>query len=128
MIDATGRRKYTNREAVDTMPRGEGDEVDFCFFKPEPEEYTRPGFMSEEDLEKALKIRNLISDPYAQAKANEDDPAFADEHPNGAHWKGADGKWYYVAFGRGRGGRSVSCVRGGDGWDGRWWFGGVPSK
>ncbi len=46
MLDALGRKQYTNKDVVNTMPRGEGEEVDVVFFKPEPEEYTRPGFMS----------------------------------------------------------------------------------
>ena len=126
MLDATGRKQYTDRNAVDFMPRGTGEDVKVMFFKPEPEEYTRPGYMSDDDLEKAFDRRGLRPDPYAQAKANWDDPTFADNHPNGIHWKDADGKWYFATFDQWGGGeRSVGVDRFGDGWYGRWWFAGV---
>lgn len=125
MLDATGRRQYKDQSVVDAMPRGKGEEVDFYFFKPRPEAY-KNGVMSDEALEKELKFHGLVSDPYAQAAVNEADPAFADTHHNGTHWKGApDGKWHFAAFDRWGGERDVFVLRGGDGWGGHWWFGGV---
>src|SRR3989344_5628783 len=52
-LDATGRKQYTNRKVVDAMPRGEGDETEVVFFKPEPWEYTRPDLMSDDDYVRA---------------------------------------------------------------------------
>lgn len=122
-LDATGRRQYTNSEVVNGMPVGEGDEVDVVYFKPKPWEYTRPGLMSDNDLEKALARRGLKSDPRATIAANEDDPAFADNHPNGAHWK--DANWCFVAFNRWRDERNVCVGRNDDGWGVDGWFSGV---
>lgn len=126
MLEATGRNLYVNDEVVGNMPRGEGDKSEVVFFKPEPEEYTRPGWMSDEDLDKAYERRGLkAADPYSQTQANKDDPAFADDHPNGTHWKDKDEKWCFAAFYRWDGGRSVDVRRYGNGWDGCWWFAGL---
>ena len=122
-LDATGRRQYTDDEVVKSMPVGGSDEVDVVFFKPEPWE-TRSGFMSDDDLEKACARRNLMSDPCAVAAANEDDPTFADNHPNAAHWRDAEGKWCFVAFDRWGVGRRVRVRRDGGGWHGDWLFSG----
>lgn len=124
-IAATGRNKYVDDKIVATMPTGDGGEVDFHFFQPEPEEWTRPGFMSDDDLAKALKKRRLKSDPRAQAKVNEDDPAFADDHPNGTHWKDGD-HYNFAAFRGWDDERRVDVVRRSGGWSDGWWFGGVP--
>ena len=126
VLDATGRKQYTNRKVVDAMPRGEGDETEVVFFKPEPWEYTRPDFMSDDDFEKALGRRNLKSAPPDDVAAvNEADPAFADEKPHGTHWQDENGKWCYAAFHRWGDERNVSVNRGDGGWSVSWWFAGV---
>ncbi len=100
-LKATGRTLYVTKDVVDAMPNGEGDNVELVFFKPKPEEYTRPGFMSDDDLEKALALRNLnAADPFSVAAHNEADPAFADERPNATHWKDGNDRWCYAAFNR----------------------------
>lgn len=122
VLDATGRRQYTDRKVVDSMPKGEGDEAEVVFFQV-------GRYVSNDDLQKEYDLRGLKPvDPYALASVNEADPAFADQKPNGSQWKDADGKWCFVTFGRWRGGeRDVSVDRFGsdDGWSGSWWFGGV---
>ena len=124
-LDATGRRQYTGQKVVDAMPHGEGEAVDFVFFKPSPESYTN-GFLSNAALKKEFEFYGLTPDPMAQAAANEADPAFADQHPNGTHWQDANGTWYYAAFHRwDGGGRCVLVYRRGHDWGDRWWFGGV---
>jgi hypothetical protein len=135
-LDATGRQQYTDhrpphpdrwqyivdREVVKLMPRGEGEEVEICFFN-------LARYISDEDLAREYELRGLAPDPYAQAAVNEADPAFADEHRNGTHWKGRDGTWYYVAFARWRGKRGVRCNRRDIlGWGEFWWFGGVRKQ
>ena len=120
VLDATGRKQYTDRGVVESMPHGEGEEVEVCFF--------RIGrYVSDAELEEERKLRGLTEsvDPYSLAQVNADDPAFADDHPNATHWKDANGKWCYAAFGRWSGGRSVSVDRRGRGWLGHWWFAGL---
>lgn len=128
VLDDTGRKQSTDRDVVDGMSRGEGEEKDVYFFKPEPWEYTRPGYMSSDDLDKAFERRNLKPDPYAQAQVNIDDPEFADKNPNGTHWKDADGKRCYATFNRWVVERYVCVFRGDADWGGLWWFGGVPQE
>lgn len=125
MLKATDRDQNVNDDVIATMALGKGNEKNVYFFMPEPWEYTHPGYMSDEDLEKAMKRRVLVSDPYAQIQVNIDDPAFAEEHPNGTHFKDADGNLYSLAFDRWLGRRRVSVCRVAGGWGYDWWFGGV---
>ncbi|MEI6057827.1 MAG: hypothetical protein WCQ60_02545 [bacterium] len=123
-IEATGRAQYTDRKVVDAMPKGEGDEVEVVFFKPDLSE--RNGFISDDDLEKEFELRGLKpADPISVAAVNEADPAFADEKPHGTHWKDAKGNWCYATFSRWYDGRRVLVYRLGSGWDGFGWFAGV---
>jgi len=124
VLDATGRTQCTDKEVVASMPKGEAEEELF-FFKPRPEAY-RDGLISDEALKREFDFLNLEpASPCSLAKANQDDPAFADEHPNGTHWKDAQGNWCFAAFGRWRGGRDVGVDRYDGDWYGGWWFAGV---
>ncbi|MCR4279148.1 MAG: hypothetical protein NUV78_00175 [Candidatus Zambryskibacteria bacterium] len=118
-LDATGRRQYTDRNVVDAMPKGEGDEATVYFFN-------LGRYVSDEELEKEYELRGLKpADPYSLAAVNEEDPSFADTHPNGTHWHDANGKWCFAAFDHWRGERGVFVSRSGRGWHGSWWFAGV---
>lgn len=118
-INATGRNKYLGTDVVAAMPRGKGKEVDVYFIK-------RDRYMSDDDWDKELVSYGLKPvDPYSLAAINEADPAFADEHPNGTHWKDANGNWCYAAFNRGGGKRNVDVHRHGDDWGDYWWFAGL---
>ena len=130
VLNATGRKQYTAASVVANMPRGTGDEAKVIFFPPDKSAYDENGWISDDNLEKQYVLRGLKpADPYSLAKANEDDPAFADEHPNATHWKDAEGKWCYVAFRRwGDGERDVDVGRSDDDWDVRWLFAGLASS
>ena len=118
-LDATGRKQYTDSDVVAAMPKGAGGEVEVHFFKLDR-------YISENDLEDEYASHGLKpADPYSLAAVNEADPAFADEHPNGTHWKDAKGKWCFAAFGRWGGERELSVGRDGGVWGGSWWFAGV---
>jgi hypothetical protein len=126
MLKQTGRDLYVNNKVVACMPRGEGDKAEVIFFKPETWEYTKPGYMSDEDLEKAYERRGLKpADPYSQAQANKDDPALADTRPNATHWKDMDGKWCFATFNGWIGERRVYCNRNDRDWVGYWVFAGL---
>lgn len=118
VLDATGRAQYTDKDVMATMPGGEGAEIEVFFFN-------LGRYISDADLEREYDLRNLKPDPYAQAAVNEADPAFADEYPNGTHWKDANGKWCFAAFSRWDGKRDVDVYRSDDVWDDSWWFAGV---
>ena len=118
VIDATGREKYANPESVECMPRGKGKKVRMGFFK-------LSRFASDDEVAREYELHGLKPDPYAQAKVNQVDPAFADSRPNGCHWKDARGRWHYAAFNRWVGRRRVDVNRNGNGWNDGWWFGGV---
>ena len=123
-IEATGRAQYTDRKVVDSMPKGEGEEVEVVFFKPDLTD--RNGFISDDDLEKEFDLRGLKpADPISVAAVNEADHAFADEKPHGTHWKDADGKWCYATFCCWRDGRGVYVDRSGFDWGDSWWFAGL---
>jgi hypothetical protein len=123
-IEATGRVQYTDRKVVDAMPKGEGDEVEVVFFKPDLSQ--RNGLISDDDLDKEYELRGLKpADPISVAAVNEADPAFADEEPHGTHWKDAKGNWCYATFNRFSGKRKVYVFRNIYGWSDCWWFAGV---
>lgn len=118
VLNATGREQYIDREVVNSMPRGEGEEGDVAFFN-------LGRYVSDDNLEKEYELRGLKpADPYSLAAVNAADPAFADEHPNGTHWKDKNGNWCFAAFGRCADERRVGVRRRGGGWGGRWWFAG----
>ena len=118
-LDATGHKQYTNNDVVAAMPKGAGGEVEVHFFKLDR-------YISENDLEDEYASHGLKpADPYSLAAVNEADPAFADEHPNGTHWKDAKGKWCFAAFDRWDDGRELSVDRYDNDWLDYWWFAGV---
>ena len=124
VLNATGRVQYTTQEVVDSMPKGEGDEVELVFFKPDLSE--RDGRISDDELKNEFELRGLKpADPISVAALNETDPAFADEKPHGTHWKDTDGNWCCAAFDRWLDERSVDVCHGDYGWDDGWWFVGV---
>ncbi len=125
-LDATGRWQYTDAAVVAEMPKGESDEGEVYFFKPRPEAYDKNGLISDGSLEKEFEFHGLKPcDPCKLSKINADDPAFADERPNGTHWKDANGKWCFAAFDRWCGERRVNVYRDDDDWDDCWWFAGL---
>lgn len=119
MLNATGRKQYANSDVVATIPRGEGEEKEVFFFKLDR-------YVSDDELEKEYELRGQKpADPYSLAKVNQDDPAFADTHPNGTHWKDESGNWNFSAFFRGSDERNVFVSRSSFEWDHYWWFAGV---
>lgn len=118
-LEATGRKLYVDDQVVQTMPNSKVDKVEVFFFKLDR-------WISDDDLEKEYEKRGRVPcDPYTLAKVNQDDSAFADDHPNCTHWKDKDGNWCFAAFGRWDGERHVNVGRSGSGWCGCWWFAGV---
>jgi len=119
-LDATGRRQYTDKDVVNAMPQGEGEEAEVVFFN-------LGRYVSNAELEKEYEIRVLKpADPYSLATVNETDQAFADQKPNATHWQDVDGKWCYAAFSQwSDGGRNVNVNRSKNDWNDSWWFGGV---
>lgn len=118
-LDATKRCQYTDKKVVESMPKGEGEEVEVFFFWV-------CRLISNDDLPKEYDRRGLVPDPYAQIAVNEADPAFADDHPNATHWKDSCGKWCYSAFRRWFDDeRCVYVFRFVFDWFGGWWFAGV---
>lgn len=131
-INATGCAQYTDRKVVDSIPKGEGDEVEVLFFKPELweysnklEEYDDAVYMSDDDVEKALERRNLKNDPMAVVALNEADPSLAGQLPHYTHWKDAGGNWYYATFCCLEGERKVEVNRVDEGLGCFWWLVGV---
>ncbi len=120
VLDATGRRQYTDPKVVDSMPSGEGAGAEVVFFQV-------GRYISNAELEKEYELRGLRPcDPYTLAAINEADPALADTKPNGTHWQDASGNWCYVAFRHWHGvERRVEVDRHGSGWYGHWWFAGL---
>lgn len=120
-LRATSRESYFDDDVVASAPKGKAEEVELILFHV-------GGYISNNDLEKEYKLRGLeLADLHSVAALNESDPAFADEHPNGIHWKDKNGKWCFIIF-------SVWCDKrtvfvdsnNEDSCD--WWFVGVRKK
>ncbi len=119
VLDATGRKQYTDWNVVNTMPHGEGEEVEVFFFKLNRD-------ISDDDLEREYERLGLKPDPYAQVAVNAADPTFADEKRNGIHWKDSNGRWCYAMFDRWGDERCVVVNHTAFRWHGNyWWFAGV---
>lgn len=119
MLDATGRKQYTDGSVVAMMPKGEGEEVEVFFFN-------LGRFVNDNDLEKEYELRGIKpADPYSLAAVNTDS-AFADKYPNGTHWKDTNGKWCFATFSHwSDDGRFVNVNRIDSDWNDGWWFAGV---
>lgn len=128
IIDATDRTQYVDKEVLATMPKGDGEEAEIVFFKLDLSE--RNGRILDDDLEKEFELRGLKpADGYSLAKVNEDDPAFADSHPNCTHWKDGKGEWCYIAFFQWLDDeRCVDVCRNDSAWVGLWWFAGLRKE
>lgn len=123
-LAATGHKQYNTDVVVATMPNGEGEEIKVVFFKPDLSD--KNGWISNDDLEVEFERRGLRqTDPFEAAAVSEADPAFADEHPYGTHWKNAAGKWCFATFGRWSDERELSVRCGDYDWHDGWWFAGV---
>lgn len=120
VLDGTARKQYKTQSVVDSMPLLPGEseeEVEFVFFKANRS-------TPDSEVEGRLKEYGLVQDIAAQAQVNADHPEFADDHPNGASWKDANGNWCFASFYRWSVGREVSVSFGGFGWGVDCWFGG----
>lgn len=117
MVEATGRTIYADDLSLVGMPCGKGEEVEVFFFKL-GKETTR------EELKQALKLRDLVTDPYAQAAVNELEPTFADTYPNISQWD-LGGRCFCQTFIRWGDSRSVNVRRSDNKLDAYWWACGV---
>lgn len=99
-------KPYLDDDVVASIPRGQGDMVDLYYVNARDHfssfkegNWTRPNWISCDNLDKWLQKLGLITDPYAQFADNEADPAFADKYKNIAFWKNNKDKWCHSSFG-----------------------------
>ncbi|MBT4648750.1 hypothetical protein HOC14_00325 [bacterium] len=119
LFKSIGREQQCISDAViGSIPRGEGEFVRVAFLEV-------VGRCSEDELEGVLNEHGLIHDPYAQIQVNINDPNFADDHPNGVHWKDV-GHWCYASFYNKNGEHRIAADRSKEGVPGGYWVGGVP--
>ncbi|MBP9766085.1 MAG: hypothetical protein KBD12_02575 [Candidatus Pacebacteria bacterium] len=91
-VKVTGRVQYLNDTVVAEMPSGSEEEIEIHFipFKKQ---------ISPDNLD--LEVDELgfkFVDPVALCAANEQDPDFANEHPNVTQWRDKKGKSCYLIF------------------------------
>ena len=115
--EITTAKIYANEEVLATAPRNK--------VQGELEFFNLDKYVTDVKLEKEYESRGLVpADLYALANWNEEHKD--DERRYFAtHWKDAQGKWCFAAFGRWRGGRRVRVSRYDGGWGGGWWFAGL---
>jgi hypothetical protein len=118
-LNATDFAQCTAQSVVDTMPHGEGEEVELKFFKLN---YCS----TPTELDTEYERRGLKADPFALAKYMEANPAFVDESPVACQWDlDENGRSSFAVFNRWGGGRGVSVRRSGYRWDHFYRFAGV---
>src|SRR3989338_4359836 len=59
-LKATGRNLYVDDAVVEIMPRGEGEEVEMIFFKPEASCYDSNGLISRGEVKRQCEMRSLV--------------------------------------------------------------------
>lgn len=102
-LDATTIRQYTDRQVVDSMPKGSGDETYVYFFKI-------GRCINDDDLGKEYKLRHLTPvDPYTLIAVNKDDLGFSNKYPNYTYWKDGDNRLCYALFDSSWGEECVLC-------------------
>lgn len=124
---ATGRRLYVDDAVIDTMPRGEGNEVELVFFKPDVSAY-KSGWLSCQTLEREYEKHGLAPDPIALAKFAEENAAFFDDKPVCCQWRDANGNYCCAAFRRWFDERLAGVCRNDVVWNDSWSFAGVRKK
>lgn len=98
-INGTRRTMEVDPTAVATMPLFENREVDLVYFEVDADVYNDGvRCISCAEVERQFSLRNLVPDPIAQAKDNEDNPCFADYRTNACQWKGPGGRNYFILF------------------------------
>lgn len=97
LISDTRRSLHGISDTIASMPLQVGrrfsEEVEFTFFP------VGHG-VSNEEIEAEFAKRGLVQDLEAQFGYNADHPEFANDHPNGAIWKDAKGRWCFAHFNR----------------------------
>lgn len=116
-LKATGRVQYVNEAVAIAIPTCIGDHVEMLFVN-----LGRTVACNKLDSELEKMGFELIVDPVGLAAINEDDPAFADTHPNGTQWKDADGNYCCAVFRCWDAERRVRVRQDDLAWLARWWF------
>jgi hypothetical protein len=116
MVAALNRKQYVDADVLATMPTDGPEEGDLFFFPLERD--TPAGGIAQ-----VFASHDLVPDYVAQMQVNADDPAFADEHPNGMQWGGGP-SYSFAIFGLWYGERGVHVYRSGVVWYGFCWFAG----
>lgn len=83
---------------------------------------------SDEEVGQERVARRLVLDPYAQMAINEQNPWFADEHPNALSFRDRKGRWCYIARYWGGNQRIADSYRRRSVWEKGWYFGGTRSE
>jgi len=122
-LKETGCNLYVFNYLVETMPKGNGTEVDVFFFKL--------GYpVDNVGLENEYELRGFKpADPYSLVKANKDDHTLADKHPNCTYWRNSKGEMCLISFDQWRSGNRDVGIRYSDNkslWSEYQWFAGIP--
>ncbi len=120
MLHATGSRPAFDKDVIETMPRGEGEEKEVFFFQVDDYDF--------DHLEKVYESLGLKPvDPFSLGAVNQDNPLFSASHPNITWWKNEKGKWCVELFYLSDNGQPTVLVTSTRlSFDCRVWFAGIP--
>lgn len=109
-IGVEGFTQYLDKDVVDAMPHGEGEEVEVHFLN-----FGR--YVSVNELEQEVeKMGFHLADPYSLAAVVREDSALADTYPLATQWRNKEGQTCFAIFDRWDGDREMEV-----GWDDRVW-------
>ncbi|MSU55073.1 MAG: hypothetical protein EXS46_00860 [Candidatus Taylorbacteria bacterium] len=96
-LDTTVHVPYIHdKSMLETMPRGEGDEVEVVFFR-----FGLSKHKGSDNIKKCYDSKGLKpADPYSLIAVNADDSTFADDLSNVTCWEGTDGELCFISFRR----------------------------
>ena len=119
MLFATRRHLDVDSVVADSMPCGEGDEVEVVLFKVGHPIMDNP-------LEKEFERHGLLAaDPWSLTAVNQADPTLADSIFNATHWKDSDGRWCCIAFHNKHWNRIVTVYQHNGDYNPDMWFAGI---
>lgn len=118
-INATNRRKYTEEQAVATMPLAITSNGTIHFFR------TGHYILAENVRDEYDELGLNPVDPHTLCAFNAVNHRFANRHPNGTPWQDAQGHFYYVDFARVNDESWVRVAQQNRDWNRLWWLAGI---
>jgi len=92
-LEGLERELIVNKQVLETMPVGVGDEVKLLLSLP-----SQVTLSNAEVCQELTWYKRVSADPYTLLAFNRQHPQFADDYPHWTQWKNAAGIWCVMVF------------------------------